>query len=421
MIAGKGEKLIARGFSIYFTTGVINKAIPFLLLPLMTRYLSPHEYGVVAMYQALLAFFAPIVGMNSNALIVRNYYGAAREKLAEVIFHVLIAITLMGFLVLVLLALAIAIFGSVFEIPTGWIMVMPVVAFMQAVNKCNLTVYRCEHRSAMYGVLEVSRTVINVAVSIWLVVWMGAGWEGRAAGIVSAAFLFGGLGFVAMMRADLVRGSLDSRHLFEVFSLSIPMIFHGLGSVIIMVIDRFFIDRMMGKEAVGVYSVGYAFGGLTMLLTNAFNSSWGPWMQEQLSDISPKKKRQIVRFTYLYKIVVILIALVVAAASYFLLPSMTDRAFHAGVQVVLWIALGYSVRGMYTMYFGYVIHAGKTTVFAWVMLMGGVVNAIANYYLLPINGVEGAAQATLIAWLFNYLAVWWYAARIYPMPWTMRN
>ena len=100
---------------------------------------------------------------------------------------------------------------------------------------------------------------------------------------------------------------------------------------------------------------------------------------------------------------------------------MTDRAFHAGVQVVLWIALGYSVRGMYTMYFGYVIHAGKTTVFAWVMLMGGVVNAIANYYLIPINGVEGAAQATLIAWLFNYLAVWWYAARIYPMPWTMRN
>tara|TARA_R110002049_G_scaffold83369_6_gene212035 strand:- start:4264 stop:5673 length:1410 start_codon:yes stop_codon:yes gene_type:complete len=418
MIAGPGEKLIARGFSVYFTTGVINKAIPFLLLPLLTRYLSPHEYGMVAIYQALLAFFTPVVGMSANSHIVRNFYGEARERLAEVIFHVLIAISIMAIVVLAIVAVCMPLFGGMFDIPGRWLLVMPLVAFMQTVNKCNLTVYRCEHRSGMYGALEILRTLVNVVVSVGLVVGLGAGWEGRAAGIVTAAILFGGLGFVLMMRSGQIHCTFSLSQLRNIYRISIPMIFYGLGGVIIAVMDRIFIDRMLGKEAVGIYSVGYAFGALTLIITNAFNSSWAPWMQEQLSDVTEKKKRLIVRFTYAYKFAVLLLAIVVTVASHILLPFMTAEAYHGGVQVVLWVALGYSIRGIYSMYFGYVIHVGKTRVFAWVMFLAGAINALANYLLIPVNGIEGAAQATIIAWVFSYLAVWWYASRIYPMPWT---
>lgn len=421
MNPGAGAKLIARGFSIYFITGVINKAIPFLLLPVMTRYLTPSEFGTVALYQTFLAVFLPIVGMSGNSHIVRSYFGDAREDLAEIIFHVLVAISIVALLTLLVVWAVVPGSEGIFEIPTAWLMVLPIVAFMQTVNKCNLTVYRCQHRAGVYGVLEILRTLVNIGITLWLVVGMGSGWEGRAAGIVSAAFLFGGLGFVLLMRADLVRFRFDLSRLKEIYRISLPLIFYGLGGAMIAVTDRFFINSMMGKEALGIYTVGYTFGALTLIITNAFNTSWSPWLQEQLSNVSRKKKYQIVRFTYLYKAAVVLVALVVTASSYLILPMMTDKAFHGATVVVLWVALGYAARGIYSMFYGYVIHVGKTTVFAWAMLAGGVVNIVGNYLLIPINGLQGAAQASILAWVFNYLIVWRYAAREYPMPWFEVN
>jgi len=40
---------------VYTGTNVINKAIPFFLLPIMTRYLTPTDYGIVATFNVLLA------------------------------------------------------------------------------------------------------------------------------------------------------------------------------------------------------------------------------------------------------------------------------------------------------------------------------------------------------------------------------
>lgn len=48
-----------RSAGIYTITQMINSAIPFLLMPVLTRYLTPTDYGIVAMFGVLLSFVAP--------------------------------------------------------------------------------------------------------------------------------------------------------------------------------------------------------------------------------------------------------------------------------------------------------------------------------------------------------------------------
>lgn len=45
------------------------------------------------------------------------------------------------------------------------------------------------------------------------------------------------------------------------------------------------------------------------------------------------------------------------------------------------------------------LHTGKTRYFAFVTLGAGVVNVGANLVLIPVNGIVGSAQATVIGWL----------------------
>lgn len=49
---------------MYLVSNILNAIIPFALLPVLTRYLSPEEYGEVAMFQTLLGAMTAFVGLS---------------------------------------------------------------------------------------------------------------------------------------------------------------------------------------------------------------------------------------------------------------------------------------------------------------------------------------------------------------------
>ena len=64
---------------VYIVSNIVNQSIPFLLIPLLTRYLTPIEYGMVATYQVLVGFVTPITGLSVHGAITRIYYDRTKE------------------------------------------------------------------------------------------------------------------------------------------------------------------------------------------------------------------------------------------------------------------------------------------------------------------------------------------------------
>lgn len=60
--------------SVYFLANILNAVIPFLLLPILTRYLSVEEYGQIAMFQLLIGGLAGFVGLNTVGAAGRKFY-----------------------------------------------------------------------------------------------------------------------------------------------------------------------------------------------------------------------------------------------------------------------------------------------------------------------------------------------------------
>ena len=61
------------GAAIYLVTSLMNAAIPFMLLPILTRYLEPEEYGQIAMFQVLVNALAAVVGLNTVGAANRRF------------------------------------------------------------------------------------------------------------------------------------------------------------------------------------------------------------------------------------------------------------------------------------------------------------------------------------------------------------
>ena len=70
---------------MYLLGGTITKAIPFILLPILTHYLEPNEFGTLAIYQALLLISIAFVGINLPINIARNFVKLSHFELARLI------------------------------------------------------------------------------------------------------------------------------------------------------------------------------------------------------------------------------------------------------------------------------------------------------------------------------------------------
>ncbi|WP_369412260.1 oligosaccharide flippase family protein [Geotalea toluenoxydans] len=59
-----------RASGIYTISAVINSSIPFLMMPILTRFLTPTDYGIVSMFTVLVGIVSPFVGLNIHAPLV---------------------------------------------------------------------------------------------------------------------------------------------------------------------------------------------------------------------------------------------------------------------------------------------------------------------------------------------------------------
>jgi O-antigen/teichoic acid export membrane protein len=307
-----------------------------------------------------------------------------------------------------------------FGITATWIYTIPLIALMKVIFDFNVNIIRNESKVVLFGVFQVSSTVIEMGLSLAFVVLFGLSWIGRAGGILFAAIITGFASLVFMTKRGYFLWSPDLAMIRSSLKVSIPLIFHTLSTVIINMSDRFFIERMQGQEALGIYNVGYTFGMMGLLVVDAISKVWTPWLFKQLANENKKQKEFIVQLTYVGFVGLILMAIVLTGISWIAIPIMTDKAYHGAVTYVSWVALSYAIRGMYSLVFPYLVHKDKTQFVGVSTVTAAILNLIANYFLIKHFGAVGAAQATLLSFTVLFIGVWWYAQRIYPMPWGLK-
>jgi O-antigen/teichoic acid export membrane protein len=172
-------------------------------------------------------------------------------------------------------------------------------------------------------------------------------------------------------------------------------------------------------ETVGIYSVGYTFGLVVILFTDAFIKAWNPWFFKSLSDPIDNHKRAVVKYTYLYVFCVFLLALGIAFMAKWILPFVVDERFYGAEEYIVWIALGYAVHGIYKIFFPYMVLINKTHLLAYSSVIAALVNLVLNYWWIKSVGAIGAAYATIAAFMVSTIIVIHFQRKFYKMPWIL--
>jgi O-antigen/teichoic acid export membrane protein len=402
-------------------TSVINSAMPFFLLPILTRYLTPEDYGVVSMFGVLVSIIAPFTGLSIHGAIGRIYYEKDTVDIKEYIANCLYILMFSTALVSIVFYFFSELIAKIASVPVKMLWMVIVISFAQFITRIVLTLWQVQVKPVQYGIYQISQTALDMLLSIILVVFIGLTWKGRIYANLMTFLIFTIVGLITLSKNKWLEFSYNRSYIKHALSFGIPLIPHALGGVIMTMTDRVFITNMVGIETTGVYTVGYQIGMIINLLATSFNQAYIPWLYAKLKENIMSSKRKIVKLTYTYYIIIILMAISLSIIAPTFLNYFVGKKFSQSSIYATWIAIGYAFNGMYLMVTNYMFYAQKTSYLAGVTFISALLNIVLNYVLISKYGAIGAAQATTIIYFIKFIFTWILSAKIYKMPWNLKH
>ena len=223
-------KALGRDLAVYGAGDVATQAISFLLLPVYVRFLSPGDYGVLALLLMVEMLAKILFRWGVDSSFMRMYYDCpdqpARRLLASTIFLFLLAAN--GAVLAVALdgraqPLARHLFGSVSQAPA--LQILLVNTFLAGFFFIPFHELRIQRQSGRFIALTVTRSLATIVLRLTLVIGFRLGVLGVVLADLITTVLFGALMLPRFLA--LVGPVFSPRLLREALRFGLPRLPHG--------------------------------------------------------------------------------------------------------------------------------------------------------------------------------------------------
>lgn len=411
-------KTVVRHSAIYGFFDMLGKATALILVPLYARALSPADYGTLEIFTVTgTALLLPVLLLGFQSALVRYYATAetpeeGRQYFRTALTSVLVVAT--GAWVALFLtapALSRLFFGQA-NLTWHWRTVFSAV-LVDAAGFMILALFRSQERPVRYSWVTLTRFGVLMGTNVILVGVLGMGVKGALIGNLVGALAGLLLGFLLALREVGIGFSTERFRRLAGFGL--PLVVNAVAVTFVMGrADRYFLKAMGTLSDVGVYALGYKVAMILSVLVNAFMVAWFPLIFRIARE--PDAKAIFSRVISYYLLVTGFVVVAISSYAHEIVDLVAKTAYDRAAGVVLLILGAYLCQGLYTIMTAGVSLTDRTRWMSLVAAASALVNLGANWVLVPLYGIHGAAWAALVSYAFLAVSMRVVSQRYYPIP-----
>ena len=418
-------KRLLKHSAVYGIGHIINRVIGFLLLPLYTNLFPPDKFGVAGLMFTYFAILSIFYTYGLDAAFFRFFIGQQnppeRKRIFSTAFFTLTLTSILSSGILFFGAEPISrLLFSADAMKLGidlplLIRVAAGVLLFDSLAFLPFLILRAEERSVPFVVYKFLNIAINVVCNVLFLIVLKHGVEGIFLADLVAAFVTFLLVLPIIWKH--VSSAFSKSTLHELFAFGLPYLPTTLSVVLMDTIDRVFLERLSGVQAVGLYNAGAKLGMFMALFITAFRFAWHPFF---LSTAKQENAKEI--FAKILTYLLLACSIVFLALSLFIDNiarlrvanySLIGKEFWDSTIVVPAIMLAYILYAAYLNFLIGVYLEKKTKYLPLITVSGMLANLLANYLLIPVIGIMGAAWARSIAYLIMAVALYAVHQRLY--------
>ncbi len=417
-------KALFQHSAIYALSTSIQRLQGLLLLPFYTSFTyipSRSEFGnyvLVYMFIAFMNFFY-LYGMDS-ALLRYFFMGKNdRRTVFSTTFLFLLTTSITTTLLIILASPWIAQFILSDAALALYFKLAAIILLFDSLLNLPYLILRAEEKPIQFTVYRTFRFALEFSLNLLFVIYLRKG----VLGILYANIVAAVINFVVMLPVVFryLRIQINWALAREMLRFGLPFIPNGIAYMTIELVDRLLVEKILGRDAVGLYSANYKFGTIILLLVVAFRNAWQPFFLKVAQQPNARHlyARVLTYFTVWGGLIVgggALFFKTILTTHYLNKFYLLGPNYWEGIPIIPIILLSYFFYGIYVILTpGFYIQK-KSQYMVIFTGSAAVVNILANIVFLPRIGIYGAAIATLFSYLTMAITIFVATERIYPIP-----
>lgn len=399
---------IIKNSAIYSLLNLLQKGINFILIPVLTAYLTAFDYGVVAVVTVVNSFLNVFYLLALNGSLNRFYYEFKDdEKKIKILFGTVITFV---FLFSIFLSLILGIGHKIFLDPfLKNVKFYPfmVLGLISILLNPIFTIYQdslmARQKAIKYGKNSFLFFLTNITFLLVSVTILDFGAKGVLGSLALTNFIF----FIYTLTKfgkEITLG-INISLLKQSLKYSLPLVPHSIAGVTTSVIDKLIINSYLSTSMVGIYHLGNTFGGIIFIVSSSVNKAFVPWFNEQAKQ---DKFDEIPSKAMLLILSYCIIALGLSLFGKEIIYLVTPVEYHESWVVIPFISYAFVLHGVYYFFsvpLFYDITGKGNRILPITTICAALINVTLNLIFIPEYGILGAAVATLASKLALVVAL----------------
>lgn len=262
---------------LYLFGEFFAKALPFILLPYLTRKLGADEFGELSYYQAILAFLLIFLGLSQHGAVARYYYFYGNRSINMVVtsgYFLNIFSSLVLILIFILLKHEVLIY-------------ITLVAMFQSLIDVQLSLRQCQKKAIQYITIQIVYSALNFSLTILFLELFSTNLvEKRILAMLFSGFISFVIFYFLYIKTLSKSFSYSKRQykiaIKYILFFGLPLFLHGISGVIKGQFDRILIFNKFSEVELGIYSAGFQVASVLSVAIMALNKAIIPYYYEWL-------------------------------------------------------------------------------------------------------------------------------------------
>ncbi len=422
----------------YGLSSVLARLANFLLVPLYITVFPAEDFGVLSVFYSVMIFLAIIFSLGMETTFFRFSNQAKNKK--ELYSTTAFILLLSSIICLLIGQTILQVFPkeyTIISLPITYIVWLCLITVIDTLCVFPFAKLRQEEKAKKFAVIKIIHVALNISLNIFFILgcpklleinpeffdWINMVYNSEIGiGYVFISNLIAsGLTFLLLLPTFYDQISLSSFSVSltkKMFKYSLPLIIAGLAYATNEALDRILIDRFLGSEEAGIYTLAYKLSIFMVLFVQAYRYAVEPYYFNNFKKEKFKSNyANIMRyFVILSSFIFLTISLNIEYVTAVIEWMSPFKEYQEGLEIIPIVLLAHLFLGIYYNLSMWYKLTNKTKYGAYISLIGAFITIVFNVILIPTIGYIGSAWATLICYFTMALISYFFSRRYYYIP-----
>jgi O-antigen/teichoic acid export membrane protein len=407
----------ARSGILYLAGNLLSAAVPFLLMPLLTRVLQPAEYGAIIAFFVLVAWCTPFAGISVHGALGVAWFQKPPAELPQFVGNAIVLAISSSALVALVVWGGLSLFPSIeLGFGAGTASLAAIAAGANVLVQCRLVLWQSQQLPLANISLQVANSTLNMILSLIGVLLLGWAAQGRILGTVASALAMAVIAVALLRGSGLANFALRKSDTRELIAFGGPLIPHGLAGALLANADRFVVSIALGTAALGTYGAVAQLGSIMTIIADAFVKAFSPWLFARLQKGGSMEQLQAVGAMYAAVPAFLALGLIAWAGLFLLGNLLLGPQYRHAISLLPWFVLGGALSGVYLATSGLFFFRARTATLSAISFPIAIVGTAIMVFLVARLGMLGAAIGYALVQTLLAVGGWLVASRIFGLP-----